>query len=94
VGNSSTGVGEKLVATKYIASGCGALVSEQVTTMTRKCISAVGDDIHQTKPFASIEEELLVSLLRTGDVLHERFEQIIRPFNISLTQYNVLRILR
>jgi DNA-binding MarR family transcriptional regulator len=62
--------------------------------MTRKCISAVGDDIHQTKPFASIEEELLVSLLRTGDVLHERFEQIIRPFNISMTQYNVLRILR
>jgi DNA-binding MarR family transcriptional regulator len=54
----------------------------------------VGDDIHQTKPFASIEEELLVSLLRTGDVLHERFEQIIRPFNISMTQYNVLRILR
>jgi len=62
--------------------------------MSRKCISAVGDDIHQTKPFASIEEELLVSLLRTGDVLHERFEQIIRPFNISMTQYNVLRILR
>jgi DNA-binding MarR family transcriptional regulator len=27
-------------------------------------------------------------------VLHERFEQIIRPFNISMTQYNVLRILR
>jgi DNA-binding MarR family transcriptional regulator len=62
--------------------------------MTRKCSSAVGDDIHQTRPFASIEEELLVSLLRTGDVLHERFEQIIRPFNISMTQYNVLRILR
>ncbi|MGA3126884.1 MAG: MarR family transcriptional regulator [Candidatus Korobacteraceae bacterium] len=62
--------------------------------MSRKCNGAVGDDIHQTKPFASIEEELLVSLLRTGDVLHERFEQIIRPFNISMTQYNVLRILR
>ena len=58
--------------------------------MSRKCNGAVGDDIHQTKPFASIEEELLVSLLRTGDVLHERFEQIIRPFNISMTQYNVL----
>jgi DNA-binding MarR family transcriptional regulator len=62
--------------------------------MTRKCTSAVGEEIHQTKPFATIEEELLVSLLRTTDVLHERFEQMVRPFNISMTQYNVLRILR
>ncbi len=57
-------------------------------------MSSVGEEIHQTKPFATIEEELLVSLLRTTDVLRERFEQIIRPFNISMTQYNVLRILR
>ncbi len=57
-------------------------------------MSAVGEEIHQTRPFATIEEELLVSLLRTTDVLHQRFEQIIRPFNISMTQYNVLRILR
>ena len=62
--------------------------------MARKCISTVGDEIHQTKPFATMEEELLVSLLRTTAVLQERFEQIIRPFNISMTQYNVLRILR
>jgi DNA-binding MarR family transcriptional regulator len=62
--------------------------------MTRKSISAVGEEIRQSKPFATMEEELLVSLLRTTDVLHQRFEQIIRPFNISMTQYNVLRILR
>ena len=62
--------------------------------MTRKCTSAVGAEILQTKAFATIEEELLVSLLRTTDVLQERFEQMIRPFKISMTQYNVLRILR
>lgn len=62
--------------------------------MTRKCVSVIGEEIHQTKAFATIEEELLVSLLRTTDVLQERFEQMIRPFNISMTQYNVLRILR
>jgi DNA-binding MarR family transcriptional regulator len=62
--------------------------------MTRKPISAVGEEIYQTKAFASLEEELLVSLLRTTDLLHERFEHIIRPFSISMTQYNVLRILR
>jgi DNA-binding MarR family transcriptional regulator len=32
--------------------------------------------------------------LRTTDLLQEQFEQMIRPFNISMTQYNVLRILR
>jgi DNA-binding MarR family transcriptional regulator len=62
--------------------------------MTRKYISSVGEEIHQTKPFASVEEELLVSLLRTTDVLQEQFEKMIRPFNVSMTQYNVLRILR
>jgi DNA-binding MarR family transcriptional regulator len=62
--------------------------------MTRKPTSSVGVEIHQAKPFATIEEELLVSLLRTTDVLQGRFEQMIRPFNISMTQYNVLRILR
>jgi DNA-binding MarR family transcriptional regulator len=54
----------------------------------------VAEEIRQSKPFASIEEELLVSLLRTTDLLQEQFEQMIRPFNISMTQYNVLRILR
>jgi DNA-binding MarR family transcriptional regulator len=62
--------------------------------MARKKISTVGEEIHQAKPFATIEEELLVSLLRTTDVLRDRFEQAVRPFNLSLTQYNVLRILR
>src|SRR5208282_5776831 len=62
--------------------------------MTRKIITPVREEIQQSNAFATIEEELLVSLLRTTDVLHERFEQIVRPFNISMTQYNVLRILR
>ncbi len=67
--------------------------SKQVT-MAKNNISTVGEEILQTRAFASREEELLVALLRTTDVLHERFEQMIRPFNISMTQYNLLRILR
>jgi DNA-binding MarR family transcriptional regulator len=62
--------------------------------MVRTAVSSIADEIQQTKPFATLEEELLVALLRTTDVLRERFEQVVRPFNISLTQYNVLRILR
>jgi DNA-binding MarR family transcriptional regulator len=62
--------------------------------MARKSVSSVGEEIHQTKAFGSLEEELLVSMLRTTDVLQDRFEQAVRPFDISMTQYNVLRILR
>jgi len=62
--------------------------------MARKSVSTVGTEIHQTKPFATLEEELLVALLRTSDVLQERFEQALEPFKISMKQYNVLRILR
>jgi DNA-binding MarR family transcriptional regulator len=62
--------------------------------MTKKTVSTVGEEILQTRDFATMEEEMLVSLLRTTDVLQERFEHMIRPFNISMTQYNVLRILR
>jgi len=62
--------------------------------MARRGVSAIAEEIHQTKPFATIEEELLVALLRTTDLLQERFDTVVRPFNISMPQYNVLRILR
>ena len=62
--------------------------------MAKKPISHIGEEIHQSKPFATTEEELLVSLLRTTDVLEERFDRMVKPFGISMTQYNVLRILR
>jgi DNA-binding MarR family transcriptional regulator len=60
----------------------------------RKTIQSVVEEILQNQPFASREEELLVSLMRTTDLLQARFERVMRPFNISMTQYNVLRILR
>lgn len=62
--------------------------------MAKKPISHIGEEIHQSKAFATTEEELLVSLLRTTDVLEERFDRMVKPFGISMTQYNVLRILR
>jgi DNA-binding MarR family transcriptional regulator len=62
--------------------------------MAKKSVSHIGAEIHQSKPFATTEEELLVSLLRTTDLLEERFDRLVKPFGISMTQYNVLRILR
>jgi len=52
------------------------------------------DELKQTKPFAFVEEEVFVSIARTAALLDREFSQTLRPYGITLTQYNVLRILR
>ena len=52
------------------------------------------DEIRQTKPFARPSDEALLSILRTATVLEHGSNEILRPHGITLTQYNVLRILR
>ena len=52
------------------------------------------EELRQTKPFASIEEESLLSIVRTSAMLMDDFEQTLKPYGITATQYNVLRILR
>jgi DNA-binding MarR family transcriptional regulator len=51
-------------------------------------------EIQQQKPFASVEQECFLNIERTGAVLHDAFERMLRPFGVSATQFNVLRILR
>lgn len=51
-------------------------------------------EIEQQRPFASPAEETLLNLLRTADCLERSFQRKIRPWGITATQYNVLRILR
>ncbi len=51
-------------------------------------------EIRQTKPFASLEEEALLNLIRTAEALQQRTGEALKAFEISSTQYNVLRILR
>src|SRR5918992_748846 len=51
-------------------------------------------EIHQTKPFASLEEEAFLNLQRTGDALLHGLEAALKPVGLSPSQYNVLRILR
>lgn len=51
-------------------------------------------EIHQTKPFASLEEEAFLNLHRTADALLHGLEAALKPVGLSASQYNVLRILR
>jgi DNA-binding MarR family transcriptional regulator len=40
------------------------------------------------------EERLFLALLKAADALGQQAEQLIKPFGLTGTQYNVLRILR
>jgi DNA-binding MarR family transcriptional regulator len=57
-------------------------------------VSTIYAELSQTKPFAQLERELAVVILRTGDVLHHSLGRALAPFGLSNEQYNVLRILR
>ena len=48
----------------------------------------------QTKPFASLEEEAILNLGRTYEYLQARFAEFLKPYQLTPTQYNMLRILR
>ena len=57
-------------------------------------MAALKLEIVQEKPFASLEEEALLNLLRTADRLNRAFHLKTREWGVTSTQYNVLRILR
>jgi len=56
--------------------------------------SKLKDEIKQGIPFASLESEVLLNLMRTADALTRGGEGILKQAGLSPTQYNVLRILR
>ena len=51
-------------------------------------------EIAQERPFASVEEEALLNVIRTADCFHRAFQKVGRTWGVTSTQYNVLRILR
>ncbi|MBS1853087.1 MAG: MarR family transcriptional regulator [Acidobacteria bacterium] len=51
-------------------------------------------EIQQSKPFRSLEEELLVSLQLTADRAGWLAAELMKEHGLSRTQYNALRILR
>lgn len=56
--------------------------------------STLREELRQQKPFVSLEQEAHLSIVRTGSLLTDAIEQLLKPFDVTATQYNVLRILR
>jgi len=56
--------------------------------------TSIQDELKQTRPFATLEEEVIMGLARTADALQRGMGAVLRQAGLSPTQYNVLRILR
>jgi DNA-binding MarR family transcriptional regulator len=56
--------------------------------------SLLQTELKQTRPFPSRAAEALLSVLRTAAMLDHDLAEALRPFGITPTQHNVLRILR
>jgi DNA-binding MarR family transcriptional regulator len=52
------------------------------------------EELKQRKPFASLEQEAVVSIARTSAVLEHETAEAFKPHGITPTQFNALRILR
>ena len=46
------------------------------------------------KPFKSLEEEAILSIARTAALIEHGGAEAFKPYGLTTTQYNVLRILR
>ena len=62
--------------------------------MARTQKSSLATTLKQNRPFVSLEQEVYLSILRTASELSYAVDQFFRPFDITPSQYNVLRILR
>lgn len=52
------------------------------------------EELRQRKGFSSLPHEAVLNVVRTSSRLTDDLEDLLKPFGISATQFNVLRILR
>jgi DNA-binding MarR family transcriptional regulator len=57
-------------------------------------VAKLKDEIRKSKPFAVLEEEAFLNVIRTADALSRQAEGFLQDAGLSKTQYKVLRILR
>ena len=51
-------------------------------------------ELKQNKPFESLEDEVFVNIIRTAEVFNRKLTEFLKTFELTSSQFNVLRILR
>ena len=52
------------------------------------------NELKKRGTFDSVEQEATLAVMRTSDLLENRLARLLREHDLTITQYNVLRILR
>lgn len=55
---------------------------------------SIQSELKQRKPFRTLEQEAMVSIARTAALLDRGASEVLKPYGLTPTQYNALRILR
>lgn len=56
--------------------------------------SSLREELRKKGPFDSLEQEAMLGILRTSDLLENRLARLLRTFNLTPSQYNAMRIMR
>lgn len=56
--------------------------------------SKLQQELKKKRPFESLEQEAALNVVRTNDQIQIRFARLFREYDLTPSQYNVLRILR
>ena len=51
-------------------------------------------ELKQNKPFGSIEDEVFINIIRTAEVFNRKQTEFLKTYELTPSQFNVLRILR
>ena len=57
-------------------------------------MASLSTELGKKGPFASLEQEAMLGIMRTSDLLENRVARLLREYGLTRSQYNVLRILR
>jgi DNA-binding MarR family transcriptional regulator len=57
-------------------------------------VSKLQKELKQSKPFKSLEDEVILNIVRTAEYLASAVNEVFKDVDLTGTQYNALRILR
>lgn len=56
--------------------------------------TSLREQLKKKGPFESLEQEAMLSILRTSDLLENRLARLLREHDLTPSQYNAMRIMR
>ncbi len=56
--------------------------------------AALREQLKKKGPFESLEQEAMLGILRTSDLLENRLARLLREYDLTPSQYNAMRIMR